>query len=154
MYWKNRHSGFTLVELMIVISMIMILMGISLFPYNYYMDRARVEKNIDTISQEWILAHNDVKNGILYDTESNAHLYVYLFTGSNQMDIYMSTGGASPQKLYKSVALDRGIEIQSFSGIDLGSATGVIYHIIPPYALGMYATGSTEYALTGITMTI
>lgn len=137
-----------------MITMIAILMGIALFPYGYYMDRSRVEKNIDSISQEWILAHNDVKNGILYDTGSHAHLYLHFATGAESVDIYMSTGGTSPQKIYKTIPLDSNVRIQSFSGIELGSASGIIYHIEPPYGYGKFSTGGTEISLTGITMTI
>lgn len=54
---------------MIVIAMIMILMSIGMVPYGYYMDRAQVEKTIDGITQEWVLAHNSVRNGILYDRD-------------------------------------------------------------------------------------
>lgn len=77
MQFKFSHSGFTLVEIMIVITLVVILMGIALFPYDYYMDRSRVEKNIDMVAQEWILAHNDIKNGLLYDASSHAHLYLH-----------------------------------------------------------------------------
>lgn len=61
MYFLRNSSGFTLIELMIVIAMMAILIGSGIFPYAYYMDRARVEKTIDTISQEWIIAHQKIK---------------------------------------------------------------------------------------------
>jgi prepilin-type N-terminal cleavage/methylation domain-containing protein len=58
---SRKSSGFTLVEIMIVISMIAILLSIGLFPYSYYMERARVEKTVDKISQEWIIAHQNIR---------------------------------------------------------------------------------------------
>lgn len=139
---------------MIVTTMIAILMGIALFPYGYYMDRSRVEKNIDSISQEWILAHNDVKNGILYNPDSHAHLYLHFTIGAESVNIYMSTGGTSPEKFYKTLPLEQKIQIQSFSGIELGGTSEIIYHIEPPYGYGKFSTGGTEVSLTGITMTI
>lgn len=56
-----KTSGFTLVEMMIVISIIMILMGIGLFPYQYYMQRGYVERATDGLAQEWILAHKAIR---------------------------------------------------------------------------------------------
>lgn len=52
-------------EMIIVITIIGILMSIVTLPYNYYMDRSRVERTIDSIAQEWMLAHNNVRNGVL-----------------------------------------------------------------------------------------
>ncbi len=149
---KFFHTGgFTLVEIMIVISMIMILMGITMFPYSYYMDRSRVEKESDMLSQEWILAHSDVKNGILYDGVSLAHLYFSFHTGSNTIDITLSTGGTSPQKIYKTLHLENGIEIQSMSGAQWGNTSTLIYHISPPYGMWRFSTGwGVEFDQTGI----
>ncbi len=61
---------------MIVISMIMILMSIGMIPYGYYMDRAQVEKTIDGVTQEWVIAHNNVRNGILYDANHHGTLFL------------------------------------------------------------------------------
>lgn len=58
----SRKSGFTLMELMIVMAIIGILMIFGLLPYKDYMDRAELSNNIDTISQEWILAHKEIRN--------------------------------------------------------------------------------------------
>lgn len=119
---KNT-SAFTLIELMLVITMIGILMSITMIPYGYYMDRARVERSIDQVSQEWILAHNNVRNGVLTDNkEHNAHMYVELALGKDTIDMYTSTGGTSVKKLYKTVRLDDNIEILGFSGITLTRA--------------------------------
>lgn len=115
--------------------MIMILMGITMFPYSYYMDRSRVEKESDMLSQEWILAHSDVKNGTLYDGFSHAHLYFSFRTLSESIDVSLSTGGTSPQKIYKTIRLEKGIEIQSMSGAQLGNTSTLIYHISPPYGI-------------------
>lgn len=139
---------------MIVMTMIAILFGIALFPYNYYMDRARVEKNIDHLAQEWILAHNDIRNGYLYDSQSHAHFYLHFPLDAEKVDIYMSTGGTSPQQYLRSIPFDKNVGIRSFSGIELWTATGVVYHITPPLAEWLYSTGSAELSLTGIQMTL
>lgn len=139
---------------MIVLSMFLILFSISLFPYNFYMDRARVENSMDTIRQEWILMHQSIKNGLLYDNSSHAHAYISLEKGKWEMDIYTSTGTMSPKKLYKSIPFDGSVEVIDFSGIELGSAQWVVYHIAPPMATGSFSTGSIEQSLTGIILTI
>ncbi len=69
---KNTKA-FTLVELMIVVSIIMTLMGLVFFPYSYYMQRAYVENSIDIVGQKWILAHKDIRNGKLYDVSTSAN---------------------------------------------------------------------------------
>ena len=152
MQFKFSHSGFTLVEIMIVITLVVILMGIALFPYDYYMDRSRVEKNIDMVAQEWILAHNDIKNGLLYDASSHAHLYLHFPLWSNTLDLYTSSGDLSRDKPYKTLKFDRNIQIQAFSGIELGWSSEVVYHIQPPYGHGAFSTGWTEVVLTGVTL--
>lgn len=152
MRFLRNTSGFTLVELMIVISMVMILFGISLFPYDFYMDRARVENSMDIVRQEWILTHNDIKNGLLYDDSSHAHGYIVLEKGKRSMDVYISTGSTNPKKLYRSVPFEGSVEILDFTGITLGPTNSVVYHISPPYATGSYSTGTIEYNLTGVTM--
>lgn len=67
---RNLHfpsSGFTLVEIIIVMCIMAILTGVAFIPYNYYMDRARVEQTTNSIAQRWTLAHADVRNGLLFD---------------------------------------------------------------------------------------
>lgn len=145
--------------MIIVITMIGILLSIGTIPYNYYMDRSRVERTIDQIAQEWVLAHNSVKNGVLTsDKNHNAHLYIELEKWSRSIKIESSTGGNLPRSPYKMIPLDSNIEIQSFSGITLGSATGITYEISPPYGTGMFFTGSIgdnpSFWSTGVTMII
>lgn len=52
--------------MMLVIAIIGILMALGMFPYAEYMRRAALSSSVDTVSQEWILAHKEVRNGILY----------------------------------------------------------------------------------------
>ena len=47
--FHSKHRGFTLVEIMIVISIILTLAGLSLFPYGYYMQRSYVNQSIDML---------------------------------------------------------------------------------------------------------
>lgn len=59
---KSKTSGFTLIEMIIVISIIMILLGIAMFPYGYYMQRSYTERAADGLSQEWVLAHKAIRS--------------------------------------------------------------------------------------------
>ena len=152
-------SGFTLIEIIIVITMIGILLSMGTIPYNYYMDRSRVERTIDQIAQEWVLAHNSVKNGVLTNDKShNAHLYIELEKWANSIVIQSSTGWDSLRHSYKTIPLDFNIEIQSFSGVIFWSAIGVTYQISLPYGMGMFFTGAIganpSFWSTGVTMII
>ncbi len=80
-------------EMIIVITIIGILMSIVTLPYNYYMDRSRVERTIDSIAQEWMLAHNNVRNGVLtVAKDHNAYLFVELEKGKDGITLWSSTG--------------------------------------------------------------
>lgn len=59
---NKKASGFTLIEMIIVMSIIMILLGIAMFPYAYYMQRSYAERAADGLSQEWILAHKAIRS--------------------------------------------------------------------------------------------
>lgn len=61
-----RPSGFTLVEIMIVVAILGILMGIGMFPYGEYMKREALSASVDTVAQEWIIAHKIIRNGIVF----------------------------------------------------------------------------------------
>jgi Tfp pilus assembly protein PilE len=47
--------------MMIVISIVVILLGIAMFPYRYYMQRGYSERAADGIAQEWVLAHRAIR---------------------------------------------------------------------------------------------
>ena len=69
------------------------------------------------LSQEWLLAHTAIRNGMLYDGHSHAHMYLYFHTGSQSIEVFLSTGGLSPQRLYWTIHLESAVEIQSIQGI-------------------------------------
>jgi prepilin-type N-terminal cleavage/methylation domain-containing protein len=47
MTFNKKTSGFTLIEMIIVMAIISILLGIGMFPYGYYMQRAYTERAAD-----------------------------------------------------------------------------------------------------------
>ncbi|MBP9811954.1 prepilin-type N-terminal cleavage/methylation domain-containing protein [Candidatus Gracilibacteria bacterium] len=140
---KNiKKRGFTLVELMIVITIIVTLTGIGFFPFSYYLERARVEKNTDNLAQEWLILHEDIRNGLLYDSldpiSQHAHLFATMKKDDNFIDIEVATGSSEPKKFYKRITLDKPLRILSFSG-GANGANQVIYHLTPPFATGAYS---------------
>lgn len=73
----KKTSGFTLIEIIVVITILMILLGIGLFPYGYYMQRAYTERAADGIAQEWVLAHKAIRSGIEFDTIADTHARLF-----------------------------------------------------------------------------
>ncbi|MFZ2256464.1 MAG: prepilin-type N-terminal cleavage/methylation domain-containing protein [Patescibacteria group bacterium] len=93
----HPKKGFTLIEMMIVIAIIMMLLGLVLFPYSYYMQRAYVENTGDTIAQGWILAHKDVRNGKLFDIGTTANKLLIFRKGSREVEQYLLSGSVIPE---------------------------------------------------------
>jgi prepilin-type N-terminal cleavage/methylation domain-containing protein len=147
------HKGFTLIEMMLVISIIVFLIALSVFPYVYSMKRSYVEKSRDTLGQEWILAHKAVKNGKLFDAEKHANIllvfrawneYVekYLFTKdipvftSFTKSSLLSQTWISEERL---IAFDNKIELLSFRAYSWAERTDMLAYIIrAPYATGEF----------------
>ena len=63
---------------MIVMAIVGILMGMALLPYGEYMQRARLSNSVDTISQEWVLAHQQIRNGKEFSETEPNHASVIL----------------------------------------------------------------------------
>lgn len=89
----SHRSGFTLIELMLVVSIIVFLISLSLFPYAYSIKRSYVEKSRDMIAQEWILAHKSVKNGKLFEDEKHANMLFVFHRGSYSIERYSFLSG-------------------------------------------------------------
>ncbi len=130
---------------MIVITVIVVLTGIGFFPFSYYLERAKVEKNTDSLAQEWLMLHEDIRNWLLYDPldplSPHAHLFVTLKTDTNYIDLELATGATSVRKFYKRIPLEKPIRIHAFSG-SADSAGEVVYHLTPPFATGAYSIDS------------
>lgn len=171
---KLRHSrsGFTLMELMIVIAIVGILMGISVLPYGEYMDRARLSNNVDAISQEWILAHKEVRNGKIFpdgdtDATNDSHAtIIFEFDEENQKmkkflyktkkepvdetrlaDIdYNALDFVNPNgsdlRLDKEIPLERNVKLY---GTEFSNPNETIYYaILPPYGEGKFNDGTSQ----------
>ena len=172
---QEKHSWFTLVEIMIVVTIIMILFGMSILPYGYYMDRAYLERTTDAIGQEWILSHKQVRNGISF-TSGNANTIFIFEKWSWEIKRYRTTSGTDtllspfPEKSCREnltssdiacvdtpIVLDKNILILGFSGgsVDLAWEDFLGYTIFAPSASGGFFTGSRLFSPdTWVSLTI
>lgn len=158
-----------MIEMMIVIAIIVFLFSIALFPYNYYMERSYVERSIDSIGQEWILAHKDIRNGKMFDVAKHANMVLIFRKGSAELEQYLLSGSVLPPMSdfsqettnpdvhpQTSLPLDSKIMILDFSGSNIQATDGILgYFIEAPYASGAFFTDNTPmFSSTGIFLTI
>jgi hypothetical protein len=134
-------------ELMIVISIIMILFGVGVFPYMYYLERGYTERASDGIAQEWVLAHKAVRNGIVFDKTAtapvNAHIALVFEKDATEVQSYIFSNGdtfdpnnipttdTSEIRKYKKFILENGVKILGFTGSLDSSITRAVYVIKP-----------------------
>lgn len=161
-----RNQGFTLIEMMIVIAIIMTLLGLVLFPYSYYMQRAYVENSIDIIWQKWILAHKDIRNGKWFDESTSANKILIFQKWSHEVTQYLLSGSSIPSitefdtsadiKSEHSILLESTIEILWFSGFGITDEDNWLgYSILAPSWEGQFFTGSlVPFSSTGVVLTV
>lgn len=159
---RIAHRGFTMIEMMIVIAIVIVLMGLVAFPYGYYMQRANVESAIDTVSQGWILAHKDIRNGKMFDAQEqkNANALLVFRKGSHEIKQYLFSGTVIPNisdmspsdiREQNPISLGSQIEILGFSGI---TDDTLIYTIEAPYASGAFFVNNTLTGTNGVFVTL
>lgn len=150
--------------MMIVIAIILMLLGLVFFPYNYYMQRAYVENTVDTIGQWWILAHKDIRNGKLYTTGATAHKVLVFQKGNTEIQQYLLTGTTLPNlstistdSAYKAenpIRFESSVGILGFSGAWLDDSDTVGYFIEAPSGSWAFFTGTTLISSTGVLLRI
>ncbi len=152
----SPSGWFTLIEIMIVIAMILIILSTSIFPFAYYMERARVEKTTDKIAGEWIITHQDIRGWRLHDGISHAYAEIEMNVWNNFITYSTYTGSTSTRVEYKKYTFDRSITILGFTGIIDPMMTQLRYRIAPPYATGVFSSWSSspELYLSGVIMTV
>lgn len=152
---------------MIVVAILGILMGIGMFPYGEYMKREALSASVDTVAQEWIIAHKIIRNGIVFTgantdwQEQHARILIEFQKGAESIKEYLVASGADltnisswlssdPQygKLYKEYSLEKGVKILSWTIFPNPSDTTAYFYIEPPYGSGSFVGGSQTGTIT------
>ncbi len=154
---------------MIVIAIVIFLFSIAIFPYSYYMERWYVERTMDSIGQEWILAHKEVRNGKMFDTNIHANKVLIFRKERGELEQYLLSWSTIPPigdfiasptnpdiKADTSLVFDSRIEILDFSGSAiLSSGDNTLWYFIEaPYGSWTFFTGTTPFSSTGIFLTV
>ena len=77
----NRRRAFTLIELMIAITIVAVLTMASYAPYNYYQNKAKLKVTSREISQVIYESRNMAINGAVWSS-SNVSIWVYFDTST------------------------------------------------------------------------
>lgn len=122
------RRAFTLFELMIVLAIMAIVLTIGLFPYADILERVALSNSADLVAQEWILAHKEVRNGILFQSpiersapEKHAHLLFVFEKNARTITEYLLSGAAIPDRFnegviydFRTIQLERGVSVRKF----------------------------------------
>ncbi|MCB9805178.1 prepilin-type N-terminal cleavage/methylation domain-containing protein [Candidatus Peribacteria bacterium] len=87
---SSSRSGFTLIEMMIVIAIIAILATLATAPYNYFSDKQRVRTQVARFEQLVSQAKSEASNGFLIGTVGNEE------TASTAIEINPNGGTVAP----------------------------------------------------------
>lgn len=113
----NKKRAFTLIELMIVITIISIISLATYIPYAHHQKKALIKQAAREITQSLSEARNLAINGLSTFSGANLDVGVYFSSGATQIDYYTATGGLDilslPSQVYKTKILPRGIVINS-----------------------------------------
>lgn len=116
----RTNSGFTLIELMVVITIIGILFVGSYVPYDYYSRLSKVRISSERVHQALEDARILSQNGQLFPgTTKNANIGLLLQKGSHTINMLALLPGthsfveADNAKIIKTVSLEDGIDIST-----------------------------------------
>lgn len=117
---KNTYSGFTLIELMIVITIVWIISLATYLPYAHHQKKVAIKQAAREISQSLSQARNLAIHGLdVWD--GNVNVALYFASWATQIDYYTSTGalniGALPSDTYRQKQLPQWVQVDSIGGI-------------------------------------
>ncbi len=99
--FRPDSTGFTLLELVVVISIMMILLVFSIAPYNYYADKARVRLSVERVEQ--MMNKAKLLAGTWYSSgTTNVDLVIRLKKWSSEVSLSSIPANSSPVSLTSS----------------------------------------------------
>ncbi|MDP2103423.1 MAG: prepilin-type N-terminal cleavage/methylation domain-containing protein [Candidatus Gracilibacteria bacterium] len=144
--------AFTLIELIIVMTIIAILAISSYAPYDYYGRVSRVRVSRDIISQAVADAKNLASNGYIFPgTDQNANIGLKIEKDATSIDMIAFQSGSTSfvsdttMKLIKTVRLEDGVQINT-----VFPEHALIYFTAPNGDTRFYGDTNNELTATGI----
>ena len=113
----SKTSGFSLVELMVVLAIVSLLAVLTYAPYSYYSDIAKVRISSEKIEQTFSEAKLSSAMGLsVPGTDFNGDAYVVLQRGSGALSLYAAKAGSgfaatADYKLLRVVPLEKDVLI-------------------------------------------
>lgn len=117
-----NHDGFTLIELMVVITIIFIVTLASYMPYAHHQKKLLINQAAREISQWLSEARNLALHG-LNTWSGNLNIWLFFWSWATNLVYYTSTGTLSlwtldPNDIYKAKTFPRWVTIDSIDGIN------------------------------------
>lgn len=114
----RKNTGFTLIELMIVITIIWVISLTTYFPYAHHQKKVLIKQAAREISQSLSEARNFAIHGLDVGA-GNVNVALYFWSWATQIDYYTSTGtlniSSLPWEAYKQKKLPQGIQVDSIA---------------------------------------
>lgn len=121
----NNNRAFTLIELMIVITIISIISLATYIPYAHHQKKTLIKQAAREITQSLSEARNLAINGLSTLSGANLNVWVYFSQEATQIDYYTSAWTLDilslPVDVYKTKKLPQGMQVDSVWGSSSGS---------------------------------
>lgn len=126
-------TGFTLIELIVAMSLVMILFVFSVAPYNFYADKSRVRLSVERVEQ--LMNKAKLLAGTGYAPEGkNVDLVVHIGSGSLEVVMYsIPTNSPVPpitspdRKIVEKMMLESNVIISQIGGGSTVSGIDIVY---------------------------
>ncbi len=157
----KAKNGFTLIELMVVITIISIITIILIAPYNFYANISKVRVSKDIITQTINQARNSSAWLIDYNSDSNMNIALFITKWNWFIDMvwfpysysWAINQTSSSAKNIKRIRLENWVNITSIKDIwDNDQTNIVLYFKAPNWELSTYFTPTSTWSLKNITV--